>query len=301
MKRTMRQGFTLIELLVVIAIIAILAAILFPVFAQAKEAAKKTAGLSQAKQVGTGLHIYLADHDDLFPIMIIPSSAGAWQYNLTPTVPATWLYTTQSIIDRHQIYWANAARPYIKNEQMYSHPSGELSTDSTTAPTTIEPTKMGLNVNGLLSTYSHTAIEVPTAVTLLWNGTGKTNRIGRNFAIPALRCGASTQENCRFNPSGYPDSWNGGGSQFGSAWFSAPGLTTNWAYNQGVVTVRSDTSAKYLKIGTKAASTNTNYLGDPWSTYNANGMAASYTGCRPAGSAATVPYYWCFFRPDRTE
>ena len=60
-------GFTLIELLVVIAIIAILAAILFPVFAQAKEAAKRTACLSNTKEVGLALQIYLNDSDDMTP------------------------------------------------------------------------------------------------------------------------------------------------------------------------------------------------------------------------------------------
>jgi prepilin-type N-terminal cleavage/methylation domain-containing protein/prepilin-type processing-associated H-X9-DG protein len=59
-----RKAFTLIELLVVIAIIAILAAILFPVFAQAKEAAKKTASLSNIRQIGTGIQLYLSDYDD---------------------------------------------------------------------------------------------------------------------------------------------------------------------------------------------------------------------------------------------
>ncbi|MES1147379.1 MAG: prepilin-type N-terminal cleavage/methylation domain-containing protein [bacterium] len=59
-----KRGFTLIELLVVIAIIAILAAILFPVFAQAKLAAKKTAALSNAKQIGTANLIYMGDYDD---------------------------------------------------------------------------------------------------------------------------------------------------------------------------------------------------------------------------------------------
>jgi prepilin-type N-terminal cleavage/methylation domain-containing protein len=63
-----KKAFTLIELLVVIAIIAILAAILFPVFAQAKEAAKKTACLSNARQIGISLKLYLGDYDDAMPI-----------------------------------------------------------------------------------------------------------------------------------------------------------------------------------------------------------------------------------------
>ncbi|MBC8065342.1 MAG: prepilin-type N-terminal cleavage/methylation domain-containing protein, partial [Chlorobia bacterium] len=60
------RAFTLIELLVVIAIIAILAAILFPVFAQAKAAAKRTSELSNIKQLGMGAQIYLADYDDVW-------------------------------------------------------------------------------------------------------------------------------------------------------------------------------------------------------------------------------------------
>ena len=61
------KGFTLIELLVVIAIIAILSAILFPVFAQAKAAAKKTACLSNGNQIGIALMLYLNDYDDVYP------------------------------------------------------------------------------------------------------------------------------------------------------------------------------------------------------------------------------------------
>lgn len=65
--RNTHRAFTLIELLVVIAIIAILAAILFPVFAQAKEAAKKTTCLSNVKQIGLSLMLYLNDNDDVYP------------------------------------------------------------------------------------------------------------------------------------------------------------------------------------------------------------------------------------------
>ncbi len=70
MKSQRRQGFTLIELLVVIAIIAILAAILFPVFAQAKSAAKKTADLSNVKQAMVSALMYASDADDYLPHMI---------------------------------------------------------------------------------------------------------------------------------------------------------------------------------------------------------------------------------------
>ncbi len=74
----MKKAFTLIELLVVIAIIAILAAILFPVFAQAKLAAKKTVDLSNMKQIGTVFMLYGQDADDRFPLTSFPSKGNSW-------------------------------------------------------------------------------------------------------------------------------------------------------------------------------------------------------------------------------
>src|SRR5436853_6791160 len=77
MSRIRRRGFTLIELLVVIAIIAILAAILFPVFAQARNQARKTTCLSNTKQLGLGVLMYLQDYDEVFPT----SGACWWDAN----------------------------------------------------------------------------------------------------------------------------------------------------------------------------------------------------------------------------
>lgn len=105
-----RKGFTLIELLVVIAIIAILAAILFPVFAQAKEAAKKTASLSNAKQLGTAVQMYLGDNDDVLP--------PAYYYN-SPNSPG-------SLDDSGINHWSGVTQPYIKNLNIFISPSDKI-------------------------------------------------------------------------------------------------------------------------------------------------------------------------------
>ncbi len=97
----MKRAFTLIELLVVIAIIAILAAILFPVFAQAKEAAKNTALLSNVKQTGTATLLYCADADDLFPLV--------WKSDATAASDWSWQGTTQPYTKS----WALMANPKL--------------------------------------------------------------------------------------------------------------------------------------------------------------------------------------------
>lgn len=104
------KAFTLIELLVVIAIIAILAAILFPVFAQAKMAAKKTACLSNTKQLALAAIMYGADYDDYLPLSI----SGSYFGDQGPQL--------DSILPNHAVTWVFLLQPYLKSLGVMADP-----------------------------------------------------------------------------------------------------------------------------------------------------------------------------------
>lgn len=110
-----RKAFTLIELLVVIAIIAILAAILFPVFAQAKQAAKKSASISNNKQVALAAIMYEADYDDMIPIM------AGW---MPCAAPAYVCFGTSNPNQSGYLPWTQNVQPYMKNADLFRDPQG---------------------------------------------------------------------------------------------------------------------------------------------------------------------------------
>jgi len=114
-----RRGFTLIELLVVIAIIAILAAILFPVFAQAREKAKQATCLSNLKQQGLAFQMYIQDYNAYprsfvtLPSTPVPAApVGGWFYFVTP----------QGYSPSYVMLWENYLYPYVNNVQVFLCP-----------------------------------------------------------------------------------------------------------------------------------------------------------------------------------
>jgi len=110
-----KRAFTLIELLVVIAIIAILAAILFPVFARARENARRASCMSNLKQIALGFTMYSQDYDEKFPSI---GNGTLYSSATVPEVPALNYNGSQWYKS-----WVSDIYPYVKNSQIYLCPS----------------------------------------------------------------------------------------------------------------------------------------------------------------------------------
>jgi len=316
-----RKAFTLIELLVVIAIIAILAAILFPVFAQAKDAAKKTITLSNSKQLATSIAIYLNDNDDNFPIAYVVQNnqlIRAWAtgingFSIGADYPAN-VRAPGSL--QHNVEWANSTYPYRKSHALTTISGAPTSPVNWGISAINTPEDIGLTFNGMLSTYNAGSISNPSAVPLIWPGLGKANVNGLAYTNPVLNCGlpplalrAGSQ--CRFNPSGEPGYTiqdNFGAKQIIYGVGSGPDFVANshFLYAGGTIVVRTDTSARFFKTGQgNEVDQNNNPFGDPWAAYEADGSGRplgnyNCTSSGAPGSPGDLEYP-CYFRPDRTQ
>lgn len=147
--KTIRSGFTLIELLVVIAIIAILAAILFPVFGRARENARRSSCQSNLKQIGLGVMQYTQDYDEKYPI-----------------------YNGNAVTSSTGYMWFGTLSPYLKSDQIFQCPS----------ETNAAPTPMTFNsdlysdyfYNSMLTNKSQSFLEA-TALTIMMGDSGPEN------------------------------------------------------------------------------------------------------------------------------
>ena len=110
--KQIRGGFTLIELLVVIAIIAILAAILFPVFSRAREKARTASCQSNLKQIMLGVKMYISDYDEKFMAPNCPNAAVGSTAN-----------THNNTAEASEVTWITQLDPYVKNFQIFKCPS----------------------------------------------------------------------------------------------------------------------------------------------------------------------------------
>lgn len=293
------SAFTLIELLVVIAIIAILAAILFPVFAQAKLAAKKTVALSNVKEIGTGTQIYLADSDDTFPLANVynpyngrPSTN---RFLATPVDPINAQFTGAQAADgvaATSAFYSNAIQPYLKSYGLWDDSNATATTSIYTLgfyggaglayTGGVQNNNFAFAMNGLLTEYSATAAVSPATLPLFTlDGNRKTT--GGAFANPALYCGYATADPsavgnvlpCRYVPTkpGCLTTYTTGnpGHNGESSFFSSSTGGAGWGmYNGQWPIVYADGHAKTRKIGAGQAAANTDARIDPFTNWQAS-------------------------------
>jgi prepilin-type N-terminal cleavage/methylation domain-containing protein len=218
-----RRAFTLIELLVVIAIIAILAAILFPVFAQAKAAAKKTECLSNVKQLGTAMTMYLGDHDGAYPMRLNG--------------------TDRDDVDQ----WVNMIEPYVKTGNGKKSPLSKCSEYVPAAGYNGKGAKtltgFGYSLNGhlhpdvrdLVPPATENLLVSPAETALIGDGS-----IGDFYAAPRRRSRVAFANSLSTSPQDVPCGLNK--TRHGSG----TGLKLN---DGGSSMVFNDSHAKFLKAG----------------------------------------------------
>ena len=151
----MHRGFTLIELLVVIAIIAILAAILFPVFAKAREKARQSSCLSNVKQMGLAFLQYTQDYDEMLP----------WY------VDTNYNFATMA--------WYQIMQPYVKNQQLWTCPSQRGGIDYGVVYN---------HVSGVGTSKPLAQIQFPAETGMLTETEHQSNASGRDGALYLCYC-----------------------------------------------------------------------------------------------------------------
>ena len=190
------RGFTLIELLVVIAIIAILAAILFPVFQSVRENARAADCVSNQKQIALAVIQYTNDNDEKFPFGTDAAPGdGGWNAHTVYVIPPT--SATAAQLPRSLYYWAYTIQPYLKSYNVYQ------CKDSTVAniygQTSSQPNTT-YTYNGELQASSNAVVLSPSAVPMIWPGELKSALEGIATSSPWLQC-ADAASPCVYVPA----------------------------------------------------------------------------------------------------
>lgn len=245
-----RRAFTLIELLVVIAIIAILAAILFPVFARARENARRASCLSNLKQIGLGITMYTQDYDEKLVSYAYPAPSGSPNYG-----------------------WQVALMPYVRSTQLFICPSAtKISTNSSTScdPTFVSTTGLGAGTYGYNYEYlgryagsagSYSLVDISLAAVSVPSETVMVNEITGLLGV---------------GPTYFPQEWSVAATSVcdTSSGLFTPGTKTygdqngTWHFG-GTNTVFVDGHAKWMKYSQLRDYNGDGVLDNGW--YQANG------------------------------
>ncbi|MCG9894666.1 MAG: hypothetical protein MH204_04245 [Fimbriimonadaceae bacterium] len=296
--------------MVVIAIIAILAAILFPVFSQAKQAAKRTAYLTQAKQTGTAIIIYASDYDDKLPLGQAADLSAAQQPAYRNTAgyspsPADWCNapSAPNLIAENRQVWHNATDPYRKNYDLLNptndrrtFSSGVFAECNTAANRLRAPKGSNISYNGFLQELSQNEFVNISALTMLWPGMGTYTYEGFMAVSPRLNCPIAGVP-CVYNPGGRPQGATSGLPYAMTFEMNGP----SWhAFGEGSVHVMADTSARLIRYGRGNNSPGNARLiaQQPWQFLDERGRIPSSPGAFIRGWIAGPTFYPASFVPN---
>jgi len=267
------RAFTLIELLVVIAIIAILAAILFPVFAQAREKARSASCISNTKQSTLGVMQYVQDYDETFPLSNFSVNGTTWAGASVTTPADVFGHTPQ-----RDCFWSNSINPYVKNFQIYRCPSAakERSDVFGVSLSAAQGYGYSLTYNGYLTQWGLAGSPSPAKVILFSEGLGKAfmPRYANEFP---LDINAGGQWEGRFIAD------DGGAHCAQPYGFGFNYDTTWWVHGRGSNYAYMDGHSKFVPNPSSNS---------PWAKMDANGIPQELWVDSVASSHGCNWYYW---------
>jgi prepilin-type N-terminal cleavage/methylation domain-containing protein/prepilin-type processing-associated H-X9-DG protein len=270
-----KTGFTLIEILVVIGLISILAGFVLPVFAHAREEARKATCLSNQKQLGLAYMLYVDDNDDTFPLNTQAPNRRGEVYYSPPNLVLTKSSPQEQAWYRSQ--GANVVYPYTKSYKIWACPSGELAEAIPGDPAYknlrpgVEPTEISYSFNGLLGSLTRSEIVRTAYVVLMWEP-GRFRWVGAAHVNPGVHTNPIWSPASAW-PYRLPDCIASTGftsTGVKGSWFMMKGLRPE-THNGGQNWVYADGHAKWRAIGGNTMSTDPNK--DPF-RYNPDGTIA---------------------------
>ncbi len=259
MRRVTPRGFTLIELLVVIAIIAILAAILFPVFAQAREAARKATCQANLKQLGSAITMYSQDYDERYPGAGDPN--GGWQaaqgFTLIQTPTST--VSPPAPTSPRFAMWTYLIQPYVKNWKIFQCPSSRKTWNPFSSISFKDDLYFSYTYNGILIGTGQARMLTPAGTVLVWEGNGDMQTHHGTGANPVI---------ADINTAPAPKLYS---SSSRCVWYNQTqfGRVNTFVHGQGMNYLFADGHVKWLPSGG-------NYDRSPFAQVNADGTWVSY-------------------------
>jgi prepilin-type processing-associated H-X9-DG protein len=246
-----------------------MAAILFPVFAQAREKARQATCASNLKQMITGALMYIQDYDETWPI-----TAPANRNSVLWTVPPD--LTPTSVLEQRQSFWANAIQPYVKNWGVYTCPSSASEQRTDVTGVSLSETRgisVSYTLNGYLNAWPMAGSPAPARVIAFAEGIGKGTLPGRATVhpLPSYAPGCTAPPTLpggavyRFNP-GDRVNCSADAGVAGSCSFTWQRERTWWVHSQG---------SNYAYMDGHVAWVRNSSSRSPWSRVDDRGVPTS--------------------------